>query len=132
MCYSIYSLSRYIPDEEFSSLSSASWHCERKEDRLSFAFNRQAYSKPNTLVFGVLKCSLHLSSIICFFPHCNIITTYSLWTLTIFMLSLLFPCHKLNSSLPGPFTSKRSERILDFHQLPTPLDISLMNCRAHT
>lgn len=27
---------------------------------------------------------------------------------------------------------KRSERILEFHQLPSPLDISLMNWRAHT
>ncbi len=44
-----------------------------------------------------------------------------------------FSFHKLNSSpLPGPFTGKRSERILEFHQLPSPLDISLMNWRAHT
>lgn len=67
-----------------------------------------------------------------FFSSCNIIGSSSLKTQTIFFPSL-FLCYSLNSSpLPGPFAVKRSERILEFHQLPSPLDVTLMNWRAHT
>lgn len=83
------------------------------------------------LAFSV-KCLPHLWSFIHFSPLCYIIATYSLETQTI-VPSLLYPFHKLNSSSPpGPFTRKRSERILVFHQLPSPLDMSLMSWRAHT
>lgn len=41
------------------------------------------------------------------------------------------PCYRFNSSLLVPSTAKRSERILESHQLPSPLDIVLMNWRAH-
>lgn len=62
---------------------------------------------------------------------CYISATRSLETQTIVPF-LPYPFHKLNSSsYLNPFT-KRSERILEFHQLLSPLDTSLMSWRAHT
>lgn len=78
-----------------------------------------------------LHVTCHPSS--SFFPPSLIIATYSLKTPAVGPSLLFFPFRELNSSpLAGPFTGKRSERILEFHQLPSPLDMSLMNCRAHT